>query len=98
MHTPLAPHLHTDDCNKLIGDLMQCHQDNNIVKQWFGACNGPDWAMRRCLKAERLEGQRQKMEAARLKREETAKKMFKNKDKDWKEIMMEQDKNKNAKK
>ena len=50
MHTPLAPQLHTDECNKLIAELLKCHEENNIAKQWFGACNTQDWAMRRCMK------------------------------------------------
>ena len=54
MHTPLDPHLHTAECNVIIRQLMDCHEQKSLVRQLFGACNDLDWAMRKCTKAERL--------------------------------------------
>lgn len=39
MHTPLDPHLHTEECNKIIAELMRCHSENSKLKQLFGVCN-----------------------------------------------------------
>ena len=46
MHTPLNPHLHTTDCNAIIENLMKCYEENNKVKQLFGACDDLYIAMR----------------------------------------------------
>lgn len=55
MHSPLNPHLHTEECNVIIAALVKCHDENSKLKQLFGVCNELDTAMRRCTKAERLE-------------------------------------------
>ncbi len=54
MHTPLSPHLHTEECNVIISALLRCHEETSKFRQLFGACNDLDTAMRRCTKAERL--------------------------------------------
>ena len=46
MHTPLASHLHTTDCNKIIEKMMKCYEENNKVQQMFGACDDLYMAMR----------------------------------------------------
>ena len=46
MHTPLAEHLHTADCNKIIEDLMKCYEENNKARQMLGACDTLYVAMR----------------------------------------------------
>ncbi len=46
MHTPLAPHLHTEECNRIIARLLACHAENSKLQQLFGACNELDTQMR----------------------------------------------------
>lgn len=53
MHTDLSSHLHTDECNVLIANLLKCHDDHPF-KKFMGHCNNDDVLMRRCLKNERL--------------------------------------------
>lgn len=54
MHPDLSPHLHTDECNKLIEQYRSCHRENKFLK-FVGVCNDLDRAVWKCLKAERLE-------------------------------------------
>ena len=46
MHTPLDAHLHTEECNKIIENLMKCYAENNKFKQCFGACDDLYMSMR----------------------------------------------------
>lgn len=52
MHADLSEHLHSDECNKLINELKQCHTDNTIGR-FIGACNSIDTQLSRCLRLER---------------------------------------------
>ena len=87
MHTPLDPHLHTDECNKIIVELGQCYVDNNKFWQLFGPCDKLHTAMRKCLKNERLERTRLHLEASKKRNEEIREKIAKmNKEgKDWRD-------------
>ncbi|ELT87309.1 hypothetical protein CAPTEDRAFT_220055 [Capitella teleta] len=53
MHTDLAPHLHTPECNAIITALRKCHKQYPFRK-FFGVCNELDFQQSRCLKQERL--------------------------------------------
>ncbi|XP_064456244.1 COX assembly mitochondrial protein 2 homolog [Ornithodoros turicata] len=57
MHVDLSEHLHTDECNILIRELMKCHEEQKFGKI-FGACNSINTKMLKCLKEERLRKQR----------------------------------------
>ncbi|XP_077983507.1 COX assembly mitochondrial protein 2 homolog [Glandiceps talaboti] len=52
MHGDLSSHLHTEECNELIKQLQQCHQENPW-KKFTGICNELDTAMIKCLRRER---------------------------------------------
>lgn len=55
MHPNLAPHLHTDECNKLIAELQECHTRQRLWQPLL--CNKLDKLVWDCLQRER-EGRR----------------------------------------
>ncbi|KAF4527521.1 hypothetical protein B566_EDAN015621 [Ephemera danica] len=52
MHPDLSPHLHSDECNRLIKKLQTCHSENKFAR-FVGYCNDIDTELSRCLKAEK---------------------------------------------
>uniref|UniRef100_A0A8C3IIC2 COX assembly mitochondrial protein n=1 Tax=Chrysemys picta bellii TaxID=8478 RepID=A0A8C3IIC2_CHRPI len=61
MHPDLSPHLHSEECNRVISLLKECHkEDRRSLGGWllhtflrfFGHCNDLDREMRKCLKKE----------------------------------------------
>ncbi|XP_022900644.1 COX assembly mitochondrial protein 2 homolog [Onthophagus taurus] len=64
MHTDLSPHLHTEECQKLIFALINCHKENPFLK-FVGVCNEQDSEMLKCLKAERKQRQKENLRKTR---------------------------------
>jgi len=87
MHGPLDEHLHTEECNVIIRELQRCHQENSMFKQFFGACNQLDWAMRACTKKERLEREKEARQEAAERVSRVRNKMANLKSDDWRENM-----------
>lgn len=63
MHPSLAPHLHGEDCRKIIEQLNKCHEDHPLRK-FLGACNPLKRALNDCLQREYHEKQRRNYELA----------------------------------
>jgi COX assembly protein 2 len=87
MHTPLDPHLHTPECNKIIAQLIKCHADRSKFVQLFGVCNDLDTQMRKCTKAERLARTEIHRKSANERNAKIAAKLTKDKaeGRDWRE-------------
>ncbi|XP_071490854.1 COX assembly mitochondrial protein 2 homolog [Diadema antillarum] len=67
MHPDLSPHLHTEECNAIIRQLLNCHKEHP-VKKFIGACDEYNTAMNKCFKKEyhiRLQANKEKTEARR---------------------------------
>jgi len=92
MHVPLDPHLHTDECNEIISQLQKCHDEMSLFRQFFGACNQLDWAMRACTKKERLQAtdENRRLSKERVKR--IGRKVGEMDGKDWRDIIKEKEK------
>jgi len=70
MHPNLAPHLHNEECRKIIEQLHKCHAESKFGKFW-GACNETRRALDRCLQREYLANRKENW----LKSEEKKKKI-----------------------
>ena len=95
MHSSLAPHLHTEECNKIIAALLQCHAEKSMFQQWLGACNDLDMQMRKCTKNERLGRIDENRQSAKEAQERTKEKLrrYQNEGKSWRDIINEKAKN-----
>ncbi|TRY62111.1 hypothetical protein TCAL_09100 [Tigriopus californicus] len=51
---PLSPHLHTDECNRIIEAMYRCFDERYLVTRLFGSCDQEFMAMKRCTRAERI--------------------------------------------
>uniref|UniRef100_A0AC34R354 COX assembly mitochondrial protein n=1 Tax=Panagrolaimus sp. JU765 TaxID=591449 RepID=A0AC34R354_9BILA len=49
----LSPHLHTEECNKLVEIMRRCF-DEHPLKRYFGACSIWDEAVWQCTHMERI--------------------------------------------
>ena len=67
MHPSLAPHLHGEECRKIIEQLTNCHRDHPLRK-FLGVCNPLKRALNRCLQKEYEERQRKNFELAQERR------------------------------
>ena len=67
MHPSLAPHLHSEECQRIIRDLSKCHEQHPLRK-FLGACNPLKRALNECLKRETVHRRRENYEAAQKKR------------------------------
>ena len=68
MHPPLHPHLHSEDCRKIIEALARCHAEHTW-KKYLGACNDLKRELDRCLKKEYAEKRRLNLSESQKKKE-----------------------------
>lgn len=68
MHPPLAPHLHGEECRRIIAQLLRCHEEHSVGK-FFGYCNDLKRALDRCLYKEYVERRTRNFEEAQRKKE-----------------------------
>jgi len=90
MHVPLDEHLHSDECVKIIRELHKCHEEYSLFRQFLGVCNQADWAMRDCTRGERLERTSDNLEKSKKRNEAIQEKMAQIGDKNWREVLKEQ--------
>ena len=69
MHPSLAPHLHSQECQRIIDELNKCHRDH-ALRKFLGACNPLKRALNECLKRERSERRKENYEAAQKRKKE----------------------------
>jgi len=58
MHSSLARHLHTEECNKLIDQYMKCAAENKFA-QYMGVCTQVKQHMEKCIQNELVEKRKQ---------------------------------------
>lgn len=63
MHPSLAPHLHSEDCRKVIALLHQCHEEHKFAK-FLGRCNDLKRELNICLQREYVEKRKHNYDAA----------------------------------
>jgi len=68
MHPTFAPHLHGEECRKIIQQLNQCHEDHPFRK-FVGVCNDLKRALNACLQKEYVEKRKKNYELAQKKKE-----------------------------
>lgn len=70
MHPPLTQHKHPG-CYDLIVALEACHAAG-LMARFSGACNATKQELTLCLRAERLDNQRQNQKLAKARRDRVA--------------------------
>lgn len=68
MHPNLSPHLHGQECKRVIEALQKCHADHPY-KKFLGACNDFKRALDVCLYQEYKELQKKNLQQARALKE-----------------------------
>ena len=91
VHTPLDPHLHTEECNVIIAALKKCQAETSLASQIFGVCNDLDQAMRKCTKNERLTRTRKILDESKVKNADRQKKIAEQvkQGKSWRDVLQE---------
>ena len=51
MHPPLQLHLHSEECQRVIKQLLACHKEHP-TRKYFGKCNEFKLSLNRCLQEE----------------------------------------------
>lgn len=67
MHPPLDLHLHSEECQKVIILLTQCHKDHPLRK-FLGVCNELKRALNVCLHQEYVERRQRNYDLAQKKK------------------------------
>ena len=82
--------LHTEECNKLIAELLQCRAENNPFTQIFlNPCSAIFQARNNCTRKERLARREESARRAKEEGKRVRKEMKRNEGKTLEEIMAE---------